>query len=138
MPGDYYFEEEIGVFITAYWGEVSLVDILDVILRRAHDPRLQSATANLIDLSSATWVEAPPTFLREQVERLRPALGPPKARTVFVAPGELFYGLARMYAIVQIIYGGASVEVVRSWGAAAKLLAVDLEQAEAWARGHTR
>ena len=136
MPGDYYFDDEMGVFVTAYWGQVSLVDILEVILRRAHDPRLQSATANVIDLSNATWTEVPPTFLREQMEQLRPALGPPKARTVFITPGEFFFGFARMYAIVQVIYGGASVEVVRSWDAAAKLLGIDIGPAQAWVREH--
>jgi hypothetical protein len=135
MPGDFYYESESGVFVTSYWGAVSILDILETILRRSHDPRIQSAKANVVDLSHATWTETQSKLVRAELERLRPALGPPKAHnTVFVAPGEFFYGFARMYAIVQITYSGSVVQVTRSWTEAAKLLGLDLSKAEAGSR----
>lgn len=134
MPGDYHFEEGSGVSVTTYWGQVSLVDILETISRRLHDPDIDSIKASVIDLSAATWSEVPPKYVHKELDRLRPALGPPRARTVFVTPGEFFYGFARMYALIHVIYGAASVEVARSWKDAGRLLGLDLVAAEAWAK----
>src|SRR5262247_1764497 len=135
MPGDFHYVDENGVLVTTYWGELSIVDILETVLRRGHDPRIHEAKANVIDLSSATWSDPTTRMVRDEIERLRPALGPPKARnTVFIAPGDFFYGLCRMYALVQAIFSGAHVDVVRSWNAASELLHIDLADAEAWSR----
>ncbi len=133
MPGDYHFEVDREISVTTYWGQVSLVDILDTISRRIHDPDFDAAKASVIDLSAATWTEIPPKYIRQELDRLRPALAPPKLRTVFVTPGEFFYGFARMYAIIHVVYGGASVDVVRSWKDAGELLGLDLAASEAWA-----
>lgn len=134
MPGDYRCIDECDVFVTVYWGRLSLVDILDTISRRIHDPDLPSVKANVIDLSHATWTDLPPQYIHDQLDRIRPAFAPPKVRTVLVAPGEFFYGFAHMYALVQVVYGAAKVEVVRSWKEAAGALAIDLKEAESWAR----
>ncbi len=134
MPGDYHYIGDQEIVVTVYWGQVSLVDILDTISRRVHDSDLHDAKGNVIDLSDATWAETPPQYVHEELNRLRPAFAPPKVPTVFVTPGEFFYGFARMYAIVHVVYGAAKVEVVRSWGEAAKVLGRDLREAETWAR----
>ena len=110
------------------------MDILDTISRRLHDPDLPSVKANVIDLSHATWTEVPPQYIHDQLDRIRPAFAPPKVRTVLVAPGEFFYGFARMYALVQVVYGAAKVDTVRSWKEAAEVLGIDLKDAESWAR----
>lgn len=133
MPGDYHYFDSHHLFVTVYWGRISLVDILDTILRRTHDPDIAEARANVIDLSHATWTEIPPQYVRSELDRLRPALGPPKLPTVFVTPGEFFYGFARMYALMQVIYGAAKVTVVRSWNEASAAVGFDLEEARAWA-----
>jgi len=133
MPGDYRCIDECDVFVTVYWGRLSLVDILDTISRRMHDPDLPSVKANVIDLSHATWTEIPPQYIHDQLDRLRPAFAPPKVRTILVAPGEFWYGFARMYALVQVIYGAAKVDTVRSWKEAASALGIDLREAESWA-----
>jgi hypothetical protein len=134
MPGDYHFMDASGIYVTVYWGRVSLVDILETISRRAQEPNLQSAKANVIDLSSATWTEMPPRYVQDEIHRLRPALAPPKIPTVLVTPGEFFFGFARMYALVQVVYGAAKVNAVRSWSEAAQVLGLDLGESEAWAR----
>ena len=134
MPGDYRCIDECDVFVTVYWGRLSLVDILDTISRRLHDPDLPSVKANVIDLSHATWTEIPPHYVHEQLDRLRPAFAPPRVRTILVAPGEFFYGFARMYSLVQVVYGAAKVDTVRSWQDAANALGIDLGAAESWAR----
>ena len=134
MPGDYRCIDEIDVFVTVYWGRLSLVDILDTISRRIHDPDLPSVKANVIDLTHATWTDIPPQYIHDELERLRPAFAPPKVRTVIVAPSEFFYGFARMYALVQVVYGAAKVDTVRTWDEAAKELGIDLKAAESWAR----
>ena len=134
MPGDYRCIDECDVFVTVYWGRLSLVDILDTISRRLHDPDLPSVKANVIDLSHATWTEIPPHYIHDQLDRLRPAFAPPKVRTVIVAPSEFFYGFARMYALVQVVYGAAKVDAVRSWEEATEALGIDLREAQSWAQ----
>jgi hypothetical protein len=134
MPGDHHYEPESGVFVTSYFGEVSLADIMTTIEERNRDPRLQGARASVIDLTHAWWAEVPISFTREKLDRLRPALAPPPTRTVFVAPMEFWYGFTRMYAIVHEIYGGSRIDVVRSWPEAGEVLGRDLKQAEAWSR----
>ena len=134
MPGDYRFLEPSEIVVTSYWGTVSLVDILDTITRRVEEHPHHHAKANVVDTSFAKWTELPPKYVHQEVQRLRPAFGPPKVPSVFICPGEFFYGFARMYSIVQIIYANAKVEVVRSWAEAAKVLGVDLKEAEAWSR----
>lgn len=134
MPGDYCCIDESDIFVTVYWGKLSLVDIMDTITRRLHDPDLTTVKANVIDLSHATWTDIPPKYSHDELERLRPAFAPPKVRTILIAPGEFFYGFARMYALVQVVYGAAKVDVVRSWKEAAGALGIDLARAEAWAK----
>ncbi len=134
MPGDYRCIDECDVFVTVYWGRLSLVDILETISRRIHDPDLTSVKANVIDLSHATWTDISPTYVHDELDRLRPAFAPPKVRTVLIASGEFFYGFARMYALVQVVYGAAKVDAVRTWKEAADSLGIDLAAAEAWAR----
>ena len=134
MPGDYSYLEKGEIFVTSYWGTVSLVDILDTITRRVQELPHHHAKANVVDTSNAKWTEVPPNYVHQEVQRLRPAFGPPKVPSVFITPGEFFYGFARMYAIVQIVYANATVEVVRSWAEASKLLGIDLKEAEAWSR----
>ncbi len=134
MPSDFSYRDDSDVYVTVYWGEVSIVDILDTILKRAHDSDLRVAKAHLIDLSHAAWVETPPQQVHQELERLRPAFAPPKIRTAFVTPGDFFYGLASMYALMEVVYGAAKVDVYRSWGAAADALGLPLASAESWAR----
>jgi hypothetical protein len=134
MPGDYHYLDDSDAYVTVYWGRLSLVDILETISSRAQDPDLKDAKVHIVDLSEASWVELPPAVLHDQVEQLRPAFAPPKIRTVFVTPGEFFYGFARFYAIVQVVYGAAKVEVVRSWKEAATAAGASLASAESWAR----
>ena len=138
MPSDFCYRDDTDVYVTVYWGSVSIVDILETILKRAHDSDLRAAKAHIVDMSLATWAEAPTSQVREQLERLRPAFAPPKIPTAFVTPGEFFYGLARMYALMEVIYGGAKVEVYRSWDAAAAALGIPLASAEAWTRERSR
>ncbi|HEY7728184.1 MAG TPA: hypothetical protein VID50_06985 [Candidatus Eisenbacteria bacterium] len=134
MPGDHHYDPESGVFVTCYWGEVSLADILGTIEERNRDRRLEGARASVIDITNAWWAEVPVSFTREKLDRLRPALAPPAVHTVFVAPMEFWYGFVRMYAIVHEIYGGSRIDVVRSWPEAAEAVGRDLSQAEAWSR----
>jgi hypothetical protein len=132
MPGDYHYLDESNVVVSTYWGTITLVDILETITHRVHDLPDHHPKASVIDLSAAQWAETPPRFMKEEMERLRPALAPPKVRTVFIASGDFFYGFARMYSIVHNIYGAANVDVVRSWEAAGKLLGIELSTAEKW------
>lgn len=134
MPGDYQYFDESSIVVTAYWGTTSILDILDTITRRLREMPEHRPKASVVDLSNARWTEVPTRLIHQEIEGLRPALAPPKVRTVFVAPNDFFYGFTRMYAIVHVIYGAANVEVVRSWSEAAKLLGVDLAAAEKWVR----
>jgi len=134
MPGDYGYIQKDHCIVTVYWGEVSLVDILETISRRIRDPELVEASASVIDLGPATWCEVSPKYVHDELTRLRPVFAPPKLPTLIVAPGDFFYGFGRMYALIQVIYGAARVEVVRSWKEAETALGRGLEGAEAWAR----
>ncbi len=133
MPGDYHYLDDSDVYVTAYWGRLSLFDILETISHRAEDPDLRDAKVHVIDLSNATWTETPAALVQAQAEKLRPAFAPPKMPTILVAPGEFFFGFARMYAIFQVIYGGSKVGVVRSWAQAKLQTGAALDSAEAWA-----
>lgn len=135
MPGDYRYLDESTVVITTYWGTISLLDILDTITRRIKELPEHNPKASIVDLSNARWTEIPPRYVHQEIERLRPAFAPPKVRTLFIAPDEFFYGFARMYALVHVIYGAADVVVVRSWTEAEKVLEMDLTNAEKWTRG---
>ncbi len=134
MPGDYHYLDDSDAYVTVYWGKLSLLDLLETILSRAQDPDLKTAKVHVIDLSEPTWAEAPSERLHDQVDRLRQAFAPPKMRTILVAPGEFFYGFARFYAIVQVVYASARVDVVRSWDEAAAAAGMDLTSARAWAK----
>ena len=135
MPSDFQYIDDTDVYVTVYWGTVTMVDILETIMKRSHDSDLKAAKAHVVDLSNAVWLEVAPQQLHHELERLRPAFAPPKIRTAFVAPGDFFYGFARMYALVHVIYGAAKVDVYRSWSAASEALAIPLAPAESWARG---
>lgn len=134
MPGEYRYLDESTIVVTTYWGTITLLDILDTITRRIQELPEHHPKASVIDLSNARWTDVPPRFVHQEIERLRPALAPPKVRTIFIAPDEFFYGFARMYAIVHVIYGAAQVDVVRSWTEAEQMLQMDLMKAEEWAR----
>ena len=134
MPGDYRCIDDCNAFVTVYWGRLSLVDILETISDRLHDPDLPTVQASVIDLSHATWVDIPPRALHDELDRLRPAFAPPKVRTMLIAPSDFWYGFARMYALVQVVYGAAKVDAVRTWKEAADSLGIDLAAAETWAR----
>ncbi|HEX7078295.1 MAG TPA: hypothetical protein VF363_07735 [Candidatus Eisenbacteria bacterium] len=134
MPGDYRYLDDCDVYVTTYWGHLSLLDILETILQRMQDPDLREAKVHVIDLSGAKWSETPPKLTHDEVSRLRPAFAPPKVPTVLVAPSEFFFGFARMYAVFQVAYGGAKVDVARTWADAAQLTEFDLTSAEAWSR----
>jgi hypothetical protein len=133
MPGDYHYLDDSDAYVTVYWGTISILDILETISHRAQDPDLREAKVHVIDLSRAKWVETPPAIVHHEVDRLRPAFAPPRLRTVFVTPGDFFYGFARFYAIMQVVYGAAKVDVGRSWAEAAAFAGADLSSAEAWA-----
>ena len=134
MPGDYRYLDESTLVASTYWGTISLVDILETISHRVSELSEHHPKASVVDLSAAKWNETSPKFMHHEMERLRPALAPPKVRTVLIAPSDFFYGFARMYAIMHNIYGAANVDVVRSWADAAKILDMDLSSAETWAR----
>lgn len=138
MPSDYCYLDDSDVYVTVYWGTVSIIDILDTILARAQDSDLKVAKAHLIDLSHAAWTETPPQKVHDELARLRPAFAPPKVPTAFVTPSDFFYGFARMYALMEVIYGAAKVDVYRSWDAASAALGIPLASAEAWARDRSR
>jgi len=132
MPADYHYLDESGIVASTYWGTISLVDILDNILHRLSEMPVHHPKASVIDLSFARWAEMPPQFEHRELERLRPALAPPKVRTVLIAPSDFFYGFARMYAVMHKVYGAANVDVVRTWEEAAKMLGMDLSAARKW------
>ncbi|MGE5175525.1 MAG: hypothetical protein ACM3JJ_04045, partial [Hyphomicrobiales bacterium] len=136
MPGDYAYLDGSDLYVTTYWGRLSLLDILETISQRMKDPDLREAKLHVIDLSNATWTEAPATLVHDQLDRLRPAFAPPKIPTVLVAPSEFFFGFARMYAVFQVTYGGSKVDVARSWSEAASRTGVALEEAQAWSNRH--
>jgi hypothetical protein len=138
MPSDFCYRDDSDVYVTVYWGTVSMLDILETILARAHDSDLLAAKAHVVDLSQAVWTETSPQRLHQEVERLRPAFAPPKIRTAFITPGDFFHGLATMYALIEVVYGAAKVEVYRDWSAAAAALETSLASAESWARGRGR
>jgi hypothetical protein len=135
MPSDFQYLDDSDAYVTVYWGTVTMVDILETIMKRAHDSDMKAAKAHVVDLSNAVWMETPPQQLHKELERLRPAFAPPKIRTLFVTPGDFFFGFARMYALVHVIYGAAKVDVYRSWSDASDALGVSLSSAESWARG---
>ena len=136
MPGDYAYLDDCDLYVTTYWGPLSLLDILETISQRMKDPDLRDAKLHVIDLSNATWTETAPSLVHGELDRLRPAFAPPALRTVLVAPSEFFFGFARMYAVFQVVYGGAKVEVARSWSEAARLSETDLHSAEVWSNRH--
>lgn len=136
MPGAFAYLDDCDLYVTAYWGGVSLPDLLETISHRMQDPDLGDARWHVIDLSNATWSEPLPNLAHADLQRVRPAFSPPKVPTVLVAPSEFFFGFARMYAIFQVAYGGARVEVARSWSDATALTGANLKPAEAWSRAH--
>ena len=134
MPSDFKYLDDSDIYVTVYWGRVSLVDILETILKRAHDSDMRAAKAHVVDLSDAVWADMDANELHRDLERLRPALAPPKIRSVFVSSNDFFYGLALMYAVMHTVYGAAKVDVFRDWAAAGKALETPLASAESWAR----
>ena len=134
MPSDFCYLDDSDVYVTVYWGEVTLVDILETIMKRAHDSDLKAAKAHVVDLSHAEWLDTGAHELHHELERLRPAFAPPKIRSIFVATGDFFYGFALMYALMHVVYGAAKVEVFRTWADAGRSLGAPLGSAESWAR----
>lgn len=134
MPGDFQYLDDSGIVVTTYWGTISLIDILETISQRVGEMPVHRAKASIIDVSQAKWTDAPPNFVHKNVAQLRPALAPPRVRTIIVAPSEFFYGFGRMYALMHVIFGAANVDVARSWSEASRMLGMNLASAERLSR----
>jgi len=91
---------------TRAMGEVKDADLLEATDRIATDPTFEAAFDQLVDLSAATGTEVSPRGLRELLDR-EPIFAAGSRRAI-IAPGDLGFGLARMFEMHR---GGAAGEV---------------------------
>jgi hypothetical protein len=105
--------------LTRAWDTLTFRELRDVMTAIAADPAFDPQFASLADLSRVKAVEVDPTEVASVA--LAPVFGPMTRRAI-VAPTDLAFGMARMFAT----YAGQASQDVRVFR--------DMAAAEAWLR----
>ena len=119
MPCDYDIDVEHRLVRTNLWGEITLDELTVNQERTKDDPAFDPAFFQLADLQELTVINL--TALEVQAyASYSPFV--PEARRALVAPGDVAYGLGRMYSTFrQFISPNDQIRIFR-----------DLKSAEEW------
>jgi len=96
-------------------GKVGLPDLLDRHKRYGGDPGFQPGVDELFDIRGATEIDLTFTQMRTLRHKKKAyyAQAPHKVRCAIIAPGDVQFGMGRMYATLADLAGDQNVEVFR-------------------------
>jgi phage gp37-like protein len=133
MPIEFWTSLERDLVVTKWWGEVSLAQFRQTFGRYLTDVNYHPGRTELIDFSGVTTVDvgfkavwSALTMVNNQVPGRKV-----RTRTVLIAPGEVIYGLSRMYQTLAQNEDGIQVEVYRTQQAAFDALELSFETVDA-------
>ncbi|HUS18231.1 MAG TPA: hypothetical protein VMZ25_01150 [Terriglobales bacterium] len=124
MPATYSIDLEQQVVYTVFSGEVVEAEVRTMALRLGKDPNFQPDFSELLDLSAVTDFRISTEDL-QGLSAVDPFSG--RARRAFVSPGDLLFGISRMYEGIR--GSNAHIATFRTMGDARQWL--DLDQRSA-------
>lgn len=117
MPTEFRVDRSLRLVRSSASGKLTENESLQHYARLRADPSFQPTFRQLCDLRAVTDIEASVPFLQELA---RTSTFAPGAKRAFVAPTDLYYGLARMLQMFGELEG-SEIGVFRT-----------MEEAEAW------
>ena len=120
MPIAYTYDEEQGLLVTTFEGEVTDEELEQHVRTVSEDPRVGPGVRELIDLRAATKVKVTVKGLRYVIANDRQMIDKFKdERQAVVTTSDLIYGMARMYQMMSNVNAGPStIKIFREYDAA--------------------
>ncbi|WP_146584977.1 hypothetical protein [Puniceibacterium confluentis] len=127
MPVSYAIRPELGVMVALFHGSVTVEHIRDAFMDYQQHPDFDGRYSVLMDQAECSFPVGCYDDYRQLAYRLRPhyAARHPSSRTAFFAPGDIAYGMSRMYKAIAEESAGFSIEVFRTAGEALRFVGVD-------------
>ena len=132
MPIKFRISPDLDLVYTAWWGDVSIAEWRQVFSRYLNDPHYRPGRTELTDLSGVGRIDATFNSIWSALNMVNGQLpgGAERTRTVLVTPGEVAFGLARMYQTLAENANGIKVEIYRTPEAALRALNLDYGSVE--------
>lgn len=129
MPIEFQTSLDHDLVVTRWWGVVSMDEWRDCFARYVGDAHYRPGRTELIDFAGVASIDA--TFhsiwsALDTVNRQVPGLKV-RTRTLMITPGEVVYGLARMYQTLAENADGIKVELYRQESEALAALCLDFD-----------
>ncbi|WP_417211469.1 hypothetical protein [Antarctobacter sp.] len=126
MPISYCISQDLNVLYARYFGQMRAEQFADIYRVYLDDPDYLLGRPELIDMSEASAMELDFEQVRTILMGVGRAIpeGTPPIRTVLLAPGDVAFGLARMYQSLADYSGLLEVSAHRTEAGA--LAALDL------------
>ena len=120
MPIAYTYDEEQGLLVTTFEGEVTDEELERQIRAVSGDPRVGPGVREFIDLRAVTKVKVTVAGIRYMIANDRKLVDKFKGqRQAVVTTTDLIYGMARMYQMMSKLNAGPSIiKIFREYDAA--------------------
>jgi hypothetical protein len=132
VPIKFRISPDLDLVYTAWWGDVSIAEWRQVFSRYLKDPHYRPGRTELTDLSGVGRIDATFNSIWSALNMVNAQLPGEAARTqtLLVTPGEVAFGLARMYQTLAENANGIKVEIYRTPEAALRALNLDYGSVE--------
>lgn len=118
MPAAYKIDKEKRLVLTTAWGVISFSDMVAHKDKLLSDPDFERTYSQIIDLTQITEFALSNEDIRAFANF---SVFSPESRRAIIAPGDLKFGMARMFATLRELQGEKGIGVFR-----------ELEQALDW------
>ncbi len=115
MPIAHRYDDQLRTLFIDVSGEVTETELVDAARKLASDPSIPPGRRELLDLSGAQQTTVTPAVLRH-VAAIFGATDktPAESRVAIYAPGDLFFGLSRMYETFRSSSSPVQIRVFRA------------------------
>lgn len=129
MPVGFTIRPDFEVMVALFHGVVSVNDIRHAFKEYQRDPAFDGRYCVLMDLAYCSFPDDHFDDYRQLAHSLRPhyATRDAQSRTSFFAPGDVAYGMSRMYQSIAEGKAGYSIEVFRTAKEALRFARIDPE-----------
>ncbi len=123
---------DLDLMYTAWCGRVSIEEFRAIFVRYVEDPNYRPGRTELIDFSDVEHIDANFSSIWSALNLVNAQVPGQvvRTRTVMVAPGDVVFGLARMFQTLAENADGIKVEVYRSATMALDALDLDFASVE--------
>lgn len=98
MPIAHRFDPALRTLFVDFSGEINEAELVDAARKLAADPSIPPGRRELVDLSGIEATDVTAAALRRVAHIYAETdVRPEESRVAIVAPGDLYYGLSRMY-----------------------------------------